>query len=119
MEYLFYRFNENENHGSSVSGNTSSLINNVFANYASSQKINMMSYYLESDRLGAKPAYIQPGDFQIKINPGKWIGSDNEYANGVVIAKVRGALSGTQSDLDSDGTSIPVFPVFIWLDENF
>ncbi|CDA84782.1 surface glycan-binding family protein [Bacteroides congonensis] len=119
LEYLFYRFNDNENHGSSAAGNASSLINNVFANYASSQKINMMSYYLESDRLGAKPAYIQPGDFQIKINPGKWIGSDNEYANGVVIAKVRGALSGTQSDLDSDGTSIPVFPVFIWLDENF
>lgn len=119
LEYLFYRFNENENHGSSVSGNPSPLINSVFSNYASSSKMNMMSYYLEPDRLGAKPAYIQPNNFQIKINPGKWVGSDQEYANGVVIAKVRGALSGNESDLSNDNTSIPVFPVFIWLDENF
>ena len=65
----------------------------------------------------AKLAYINAADRQIIVNPDKWIGNDNEYANGAVTAQIRLNLNGTPENIESSGSQY--FSVIIWLDENY
>ena len=76
-----------------------------------------MSYYMSTGNYDAKLAYINAADRQIIVNPDKWIGNDNEYANGAVTAQIRLNLNGIPENIESSGSQY--FSVIIWLDENY
>lgn len=121
-EHAFYDFSGNPNHGSgNIENNAQLLMYQVWKRYQDDIGLGSkvpMSYYLEKDKLAQKPAYIIPKTYQIKINPDKWIGTDGEYANGAVIAQIKYRLDNKVSEDElNEGNS--VFPVIIWLDENF
>ena len=95
--HTFYNFSENPNHGSgALTKDPNLLIYQVWNKYKpGSTEKDAMSYYMSTGNYDAKLAYINAADRQIIVNPDKWIGNDNEYANGAVTAQIRLNLNGT------------------------
>lgn len=117
--HTFYNFSENPNHGSgALTKDLNLLIYQVWNKYKpGSTEKDAMSYYMSTGNYDAKLAYINAADRQIIVNPDKWIGNDNEYANGAVTAQIRLNLNGTPENIESSGSQY--FSVIIWLDENY
>lgn len=121
-DQAFYNFSDNPNHGSGkVADNPNLLMYQIWKKYQNNIGLGSrapMSYYTEQEKIASKPAYINPTTRQITVNLNKWIGDDEEYANGAVMAQIKYRTDGNTGDAELNA-GIGVFPVFIWLDENF
>jgi len=121
-DHAFYNFSENLNHVSGkVDANTKSLMYQIWQRYKKgigASDRTPMSYYIDQSNLANKPAYINPSNYQVVINPGKWIGDDGKYVNGAVMAQIKYRTDG-KTDENSVKDGIGVFSFFIWFDENF
>ena len=75
-----------------------------------------MSYYDNKAAVATTLAYVDPADKAIVINPGKWVGEDKVYANGVMFGQITFVTNGTEGGINN-GSQIN--PIFVWFDEKF
>lgn len=82
-----------------------------------------MSYFSNIDgkfgkNLGLTLGYVDHTDkFKVRINPNKWRGEDNVYANGVMIGQMTFVTNSDNGTNVSNGAG--TFPLFIWFDEKY
>ena len=75
-----------------------------------------MSYYDNAGSETTTLAYIDPADKSVVINPGKWMGEDKVYANGVMSGQITFVTDGASAGL---GNGNKIFPILVWFDEKF
>lgn len=76
-----------------------------------------MSYYDNKSATATTLAFVDPAkNLSVVINPNKWMGDDKTFANGAMIGQMTFVTNGAEGGL-SNGS--PVFPLVVWLDENF
>ena len=94
-------------------------LNNVSTNGGSKDP---MSYYANLDgkqgrSLSLTAGYVDATDnLKVLIQPGKWRGDDNVYANGVMVGQMTFVTNGNASGINN---GLGIFPLYIWFDENF
>lgn len=82
-----------------------------------------MSYFSNIDgkfgkNLGLALGYVDHTDnFKVRINPNKWRGEDNEYANGIMIGQITFVTNSNSGSNINNG--VGTFPLFVWFDEKF
>lgn len=76
-----------------------------------------MSYYDNQSTPSVALGYVNPADLSIIINPGKWIGEDKVYANGVMSGEITFVTNG--DDKLIAGSKNTITPLLIWMDEKF
>lgn len=75
-----------------------------------------MSYYDNKAAIATTLAYVDPADKAIVINPGKWVGEDKVYANGVMFGQITFVTNGTEGGINNGSQTNPIF---VWFDEKF
>ena len=75
-----------------------------------------MSYYDNAGSETTTLAYVDPADKSVVINPGKWMGEDKVYANGVMSGQITFVTDGASAGL---GNGNKIFPILVWFDEKF
>lgn len=75
-----------------------------------------MSYYDNQSALTTPLGYVNPTDYSVIVNPGKWIGEDGTYANGVMTGQMTFVTDG---NADNVAKGKEIFPILLWFDENF
>lgn len=86
---------------------------NVKPNYGAKKPL---SYYDNKAATATTLGYVDPADKAIVINPGKWVGEDKIYANGVLSGQITFVTNGSEGGINN-GTQI--FPILVWFDEKF
>lgn len=82
-----------------------------------------MSYFSNIDgkfgkNLGLTLGYVDHTDnFKVLINPNKWRGEDNIYANGIMIGQITFVTNSNAGANVNNGAG--TFPLFVWFDEKF
>jgi len=74
-----------------------------------------VSYIDNATNPAAAQMYINPGDYKIIVNPGKW-SYNGTYANGVFKGAVSYVTTGDSGDV-ADGDRVT--PLWVWFDEKF
>lgn len=81
-----------------------------------------MSYYSNVNgkngrNLGLTAGYVDGSDgLKVVIQPNKWRGDDNVYANGVLIGQMTFVTDGNVNGVNN---GLGTFPLYIWFDEKF
>lgn len=86
---------------------------NVKPNYGAKKP---MSYYDNKAATATTLGYVDPADKAIVINPGKWMGEDKVYANGVMSGQITFVTNGSEGGINGGS---PIFPILVWFDEKF
>ena len=123
--FSYYNINGNESHIMMKNDGTTDafFMNQVWRNFytAIGVKPNYgarkpMSYYDNAGSETTTLAYIDPADKSVVINPGKWMGEDKVYANGVMSGQITFVTDGASAGL---GNGNKIFPILVWFDEKF
>lgn len=125
--FSYYNINGSESHISGQIKNDGTtddfFMAQVWRNYytAVNKKPNYgarapMSYYDNAGSETVTLSYVDPADKSIVINPGKWIGEDKVYANGVMSGQITFVTNGVSGGL---GSGNQTYPILIWFDEKF
>lgn len=125
--FSYYNINGSESHISGQIKNDGTtddfFMAQVWRNYytAVNKKPNYgarapMSYYDNAGSETVTLGYVDPADKSIVINPGKWIGEDKVYANGVMSGQITFVTNGVSGGL---GSGNQTYPILIWFDEKF
>ena len=126
-DFSYYNINGSESHISGMMKNDGKtddfFMNQVWRNFytAIGVKPNYgarkpMSYYDNAGSETTTLAYIDPADKSVVINPGKWMGEDKVYANGVMSGQITFVTDGASAGL---GNGNKIFPILVWFDEKF
>lgn len=75
-----------------------------------------MSYYENKAATTTVLGYVDPADKAIVINPGKWMGEDKVYANGVMSGQITFVADGNEAGINNGSQ---LFPILVWFDEKF
>lgn len=86
---------------------------NVKPNYGAKKP---MSYYDNKAATATTLGYVDPADKAIVINPGKWMGEDKVYANGVMSGQITFVTNGSEGGINNGS---PIFPILVWFDDKF
>lgn len=123
--FSYYNINGSDSHISGQlknDGSTDSFfIAQVWRNFYGTAKPNYgakkpVSYYDNKAALSTTLAYVDPSDKSIVVNPGKWIGEDKVYANGVMCGQITFVTNGVESGINNGSQ---IFPILLWFDEKF
>lgn len=123
--FSYFNIDGSDSHISgSLSGSTeTNFMAQVWRNYytAVNKKPNYgakipMSYYENKASTATALGYVDPADKAVVINPGKWMGEDKVYANGVMSGQITFVTNGSEAGINN-GSS--VYPILVWFDEKF
>lgn len=123
--FSYININGSESHLSGTLGSATETLfmAQVWRNFytATNKKPNYgaktpMSYYDNKAAVATPLGYVDPADKAIVINPGKWMGEDKVYANGVMSGQITFVTDGNESGINSGS---PTFPILVWFDEKF
>ncbi len=122
--FNYFNLNGSETHLSGqMSASTEIFLNQVWRNYFSVAggtvnygSKNPVSFFVNESKLNMPLAYIDHSDKAVVVNPGKWMGEDKTYANGVFSGQITFV---TNSIGDGINSGSQMFPILVWFDEKF
>lgn len=123
--FSYININGSESHLSGTLGSATETLfmAQVWRNFytATNKKPNYgaktpMSYYDNKAAVATPLGYVDPADKAIVINPGKWMGEDKVYANGVMSGQITFVADGNEAGINNGGQ---IFPILVWFDEKF
>lgn len=130
-DFSYCNFDDNTTHGTGDNTSPQNLLAQVWSNCGIKSATTNTPFRYYNHETGnvdinsnTKAAYIQPignGQYELVINGDVWKGSDNKFANGAVMGRMRFNLANTPKQLNSTGSkdNVTQYSLFIWFDETY